>query len=206
MRIQSFFCTPVVPLCLALLLPRWVGATTVVPPTFDELADQADLVFVGRAMSSRAEWRNAGDSRAIFTFVTFETEEVLKGMAAETVTLQFLGGTIGGVTLDVSGVPAFATHERVILFVQKNGTQFCPLVGVFHGKFRLQRDARTGREVMLKHDGNPLRDLAEIGAGEGAELVPGRTKVFIPAQREPLSVDEFKSKLREHLNRRAGEE
>ena len=105
--------------------------------------------------------------------------------------------------MEVSGVPKFNPGERVILFVEKNGIQFCPLVGVFHGKFGLRRDEKTGRDNVLMHDGQPLRDVAEIGAGEGAEFGPKRAKLFIPAVREPLSADDFKTKVREHLSKRA---
>ena len=48
-----------------------------------------------------------GTDRVIFTLVEFETAEVLKGNAGVTVTLQFLGGTVEGVTLEVADVPRF---------------------------------------------------------------------------------------------------
>jgi sterol desaturase/sphingolipid hydroxylase (fatty acid hydroxylase superfamily) len=64
-------------------------ATTVVPPTFEEMTDMADLVFVGKAVSSRADWRSVGTDRVIFTLVEFETNEVLKGNTNKSVTLQF---------------------------------------------------------------------------------------------------------------------
>ena len=70
-------------------------ATTVIPPTFEEMADRADLVFVGKVVGSRAEWRSVGADRVIFTLVEFETQQVLKGNAGASVTLQFLGGTVG---------------------------------------------------------------------------------------------------------------
>jgi hypothetical protein len=181
------------------------NATTVIPPTFEEMTDRADLVFVGKALSSRSEWRSVGTNRVIFTLVDYETHDVLKGNGDKSVTLQFLGGTVGEVTMEVSGVPKFNVGERVILFVEKNGIQFCPLVGVFHGKFGLRRDEKTGRDIVLMHDGKPLRDVAEIGTGEGAEFGPKRRTLAIPSSpsREPLSADDFKVKVREHLSKHA---
>src|SRR6266480_4821591 len=145
-------------------------ATTVIAPTFEEMADRVDLVFVGKVVGSRAEWRSVGTDRVIFTLVEFETAEVLKGNAGVTVTLQFLGGTVGGGTLEVADVPRFNPGERVVLFVEGNGVQFCPIVGVFHGKLGLRKDDKNGRDIVLMHDGKPLRDVAEIGAGKGAEF------------------------------------
>ena len=56
-------------------------ATTVIPPTFEEMADRADLVFVGKAVGSSGDWRAVGPNRVNFTLVEIETEEVLKGNA-----------------------------------------------------------------------------------------------------------------------------
>src|SRR3989442_1015355 len=86
-------------------------ATTVIPPTFEEMTDRADLVFIGNVVSSRAEWRAVGISQVIFTLVEFRTQDVLKGNAEKTVTLQFLGGTVGDVTLKVAEVPRFSSGD-----------------------------------------------------------------------------------------------
>ena len=179
------------------------NATTVVPPTFEEMAERADLVFVGKVVGSKAEWRAAGTSQAIFTFVEFHPEETLKGTAAESVTLRFLGGTVNGVTLEVVSVPQFKAGDRVLLFVEGNGVQFCPLVGVYHGKFGVRKDAKNNRDVVFMHDGRPLRDLAEIGAGEGARFGSGQAGLSIAAEREPMSIDDFKAHIRSHLAKKA---
>src|ERR1043165_8613240 len=104
----------------------WFGitsgyATTVVAPTFEQMVDRADLVFVGKVISSRADWRTVGTNRVIFTRVEFENEETLKGKAGTSLTLEFLGGTVGEVTLRVADVPAFVARDRVLLFVEGNG-------------------------------------------------------------------------------------
>src|SRR5919198_170598 len=92
-----------------------VNATTVVPPTFEELVDRADLVFVGKVVDLSASWRTVGTGRVIFTRVQFQAQEVLKGHAEPIVTLQFLGGTAGDATLNVPDVPKFRSGDRVIL-------------------------------------------------------------------------------------------
>lgn len=189
-------------LCLVVTAAR---STTVVPPTFEEMADRADLIFIGQVVGSRTEWRTVGSNRVIFTMVEFETQDVLKGNTGKKVALQFLGGTIGDLTLEVPGVPRFSAQERVVLFVEKNGSQFCPLVGVYHGKFGAQKDESTGREVVFMHNGKPLRDVAEIGAGEGSELAPKRAKSSITAGQAPLSVDDFKAKIQDYLRQRLGQ-
>ena len=193
---------------LALVAASWLSfssatATTVIPPTFEELADRADLVFVGKVAGSIAEWRTSGTKRAIFTAVEFEPEEVLKGSAGTSVILQFLGGTVGDVTLEVASVPRFNPGDRVLLFVEGNGLQFCPLVGLSHGKFGLSKAEKSGRDIVLLHDGKPLRDVAEIGAGEGAKFRPNQARSSVPGDQEPMSVDAFKRRIRSHLASKA---
>jgi hypothetical protein len=187
-------------MCVAgLLALTRANATTVVPPTFEEMANRADLVFVGKVVGSHAEWRVAGSNQVIFTLVEFHTEEILKGTASASVSLRFLGGTVGGVTLEVVGVPKFKAGDRVLLFVEGNGVQFCPLVGVYHGMFGVRKEDKGNRDTVFMHDGKPLRDVAEIGAGEGAQFGPKRARLSIPAEREPMSLDDFKAHIRSHL-------
>src|ERR1035437_1732876 len=101
---------------------------------------------------------NRGDQSRYFNVVEFGGQEVLKGQAGVSVTLQFLGGTVGDVTLEIAGVPKFNTGDREFLFVEGNGVQFCPLVGVFHGKFGVRMDEKTGRDTLVMHNGKTLRD------------------------------------------------
>jgi hypothetical protein len=193
---------------LALGATSWLSftcatATTIISPTFEELADRADLVFVGKVAGSRAEWRSSGTKRVILSLIEFELEEVLKGSAGTSVTLQFLGGTVGDVTLEVASVPRFNPGERVLLFVEGNGIQFCPLVGVCHGKFGLRKEEKSGRDIVLLHDGKPLRDVAEIGAGEDAKFGPNRARSSSPGDQERMSLDAFKRRIRSHLASKA---
>jgi hypothetical protein len=177
------------------LLSIQAGATTVVPSTFNEMTDQAELVFMGKVLGSRSEWRTTGKDRVIFTLVDFESQEVLKGNARKTVTLQFLGGTVGDATLEVAGMPKFEVGERVILFVEKNGINLSPLVGVFHGKFSIRADQQIGQDIVVTHEGKALRDVSEIGNGHGSALAPKRAKVLLPASQQPMQVEAFKLKI-----------
>jgi len=96
---RNHFKSVVVSACaIAWLSSTNTVATTVIPPTFEKMADRADLVFVGKALSSRSEWRSVGTNRAMLTLVDFETKEVPKVNAGKSVMLQFLGGTVGDVT------------------------------------------------------------------------------------------------------------
>jgi hypothetical protein len=171
-------------------------ATTVMPPTFEEMTDRAEVIFVGTVIRSRSEWREVGNQRAIFTMVEFAKLETLKGDSRDTITLQFLGGSVGDATLEVGGVPKFRVGDRELLFVQKNGVQVCPIVGMHHGKFGVRKDQKSGREALVRHNGKELRDVAEIGTGEAG---PDRSKFSTSTNAGPLSLDDFKAKIRARL-------
>lgn len=123
---------------------------------------KADLIFTGRMKSQRCEWQEIQGQRSIVTIVTFDVLGVHKGAAGRTVDLQFLGGTIGDTTLEVTAMPRFKKGERAVLFVAENGVNASPLVGFFHGKFRVESD-ESGQDVVSHADGTPLTDVAEIG-------------------------------------------
>lgn len=168
-------------------------ATSVLAPKFEALVDRADLIFAGRVTSQHSEWRSLNGHRAIVTLVTFSVERTHKGRADSAVTLQFLGGRVGQVSMDVAEMPQFKAGERVVLFVEDNGNTASPVIGFFYGRFGLKKDA-AGLDIVLQHDGAPLEDVAEIGRAKGAGGAKGRA----------LSHEDFAAKVHERLAARTG--
>lgn len=138
-------------------------ATSVEPPTFPELVAGADAVYRGRvtAVQSQRATSPAGAS-IIKTYVTFAIDRALKGTTQTEIVLEFLGGRVGDDVMTVSGVPQFVIGDREFLFVQGNQRQFCPLVAVMHGRYRIATDTATGREFVARNNGAPLTDVAEV--------------------------------------------
>ena len=162
--------------------------TTVVAPTFDQLVSQAEEIFQGTVTDVRSEWAGAGTQRHIVTYVTFRVEEGFKGNVGATYSIRLLGGTVGGETMEVTDAPKFNVGDRDILFVENNGSQFVPLVGISHGRFRVDREQTTGRDVVMTNERTPLSDVSQLGRNERAATT-GR----------PLSIDEFKGAIRTKL-------
>src|SRR5256885_5192680 len=142
-------------------------ATTVIPPSFDELVSRAEMIFQGKVTDVRSEWTGEGAQRHIMSYVTLKVEDAIKGNPGSTVTLRMLGGTVGGETMEVSDAPKFKVGDRDILFVENNGTQFVPLVGIMHGRFRVKKDA-AGQEAVFTNEGSPLSDVTQLGKNEVA--------------------------------------
>lgn len=167
-------------------------ATTVIPPTFDQLVSQAELIFQGTVTDVQSQWTGEGAQRHIVSFVTFKIDEQIKGDAGVTYTLRMLGGTVGDQTMEVTDSPKFAAGDRDILFVENNGRQFVPLVGIMHGRFRVQRDAGSGREVVANDHGGPVHDLAKLGTEDATAHTDA-------ASESSLSAADFKVAIRSKL-------
>jgi hypothetical protein len=144
------------------VVARMAMATTVIPPTFNELVTRAQSIVHAEVTGIRCERTPYGSGSVIHTYVRFSVIKVLKGVANDTIELRLLGGTVGDETMAVDGMPSFVVGNRDVLFVENNGTQWCPLVGVMHGRYRLQRRATDGAEVVHRDNGVPLGDPAEV--------------------------------------------
>jgi len=180
------------PLALIAISFTYITATTVIPPTFEQLVQQAELIFQGTVTDVRSVWEGEGAQRHINTYVTFQIGENMKGNAGSSYTIRILGGTVGDETMEVTDTPKFKMGDRDILFVEHNNDQFVPLVGINNGRFHVQRDGQTGRDIIVNGEGEPVRDVTKFGREE--ESVSAA---------EAISPDQFKSAIQKQLTDQA---
>ena len=147
-------------------------AMTVIPPTFDELVAQAEVIFQGTVTNVTSQWVGEAGQRHIVTYVALQVEEPIKGSPGATYTIRMLGGTVGDQTMEVSESPKFKVGDRDILFVEHNGTQFIPLVGIMHGRYHVEQDRATRTDIVKSDKGIPVTDLAQLGRAENANAAP----------------------------------
>ncbi len=190
--------------CAVALLVAPLGATSVSPPTFSQLTGRAESIFRGEVTTIRTELVTRGNDRAIFTYVTFRIQEILKGTlpagasADHTVTLDFLGGSVGELTMDVVGIPRFSVGQTELLFVEKNGQQICPLVAMMFGRYRIQRHATTGAEWVARDNGAPLTSTDDIALPLAAPALEAR---LAPLRAAPLTPAAFSALIRDEALR-----
>lgn len=192
------------PLVLLLIaLAPAIHGTSVIPPSFPELVGEADAIYRGRvsAIQARRVDRPDGEGSVIKTFVTLVVERVLKGPERKDVTLEFLGGTIGDETITVSGMPKFNLGAKEIVFVQKNGVQFCPLVGLMHGRYRVLRDEATARDYIARDNGAPLTDTADVELPIAPLPAPLRAASAAAASALALTPDGFEASITTEVQR-----
>ena len=180
------------PLILTGLALTRVSSTTIIPPTFEQLVQQAELIFQGTVTNSLSVWEGEGGQRHIETYVTFKIEDNVKGQAGASYTIRMLGGTVGDETMEVTDTPKFTVGDREILFVEHNNDQFVPLVGIDHGRFHVQKDEQTGRDVVVNNEGEAVRDLTQLGRNEKGAVVSDAAQA--------ISADDLKAAVHQQLS------
>jgi hypothetical protein len=163
-------------------------ATTVIPPTLDELVGRAQIIFEGEVTGVQSLWIGEGAEHRIVTFVTFKVDDALKGNPGATYSMRMLGGTVDGQTMEVTDAPKFKVGDHDVLFVENNGSQFIPLVGIQHGRFRVQKD-----ETLMTGENQPLADVNQLGKDE----------TTVARGRPALSLRDFKATLRTRVSEKA---
>ena len=163
-----------------------LSASVVTPPSFEALVTQAGEIFVGQVTQQSARWLDRGDRRLIVTDVTFRAEQVVKGAPAATKTLTFLGGIIGDTRQEVVGMPTFMLGDRDVLFVRSGESSFLPLVGLFHGRFRVV----AGRNGIGDYVANNARQPLVTAT---AYASPARLRVTD----SPLPLEDFLASVRQ---------
>jgi hypothetical protein len=167
--------------------------TTVIPPSFDELVRDSELIFRGRVTAVQSGWRGEGVRRKIATLVTFEVEKVLRGAASATLAMEFMGGEIGETRFELAGWPRFAVGDRGVFFVENRNGRVCPLFRLRHGRYRIAASAESGAEHILRDDFTPLRSTTGVGTPLAEAGVPARAAAPATA----MTLREFEAQIAE---------
>ena len=180
---------------LGSLLP--LRATTVEPPSFSELVADSQLVVRATVTAISSEWAESPQGRFIRTLVTISVEKHLKGTSDPTVVLRLVGGTVGQETMVVAGMPTFQVGESGVLFIAGNGTNFCPIVRMTHGRYRLQTESATRRRYVVRDDGLTVEQVEDVGLSLTAGTMLRRSRD--PAR--ALSLENFEAQIVEEASR-----
>ncbi len=107
----------------------------------------SDVVAHGDVISGEPRWDT--DAGAIYTHVTIELRDVMKGPGQRGGLLEIkqLGGEIGGLVLGIGGQAAFVRGEETVVFLEtrpRDGTFYTS--ALWQGKFTVERS--TGNPAM----------------------------------------------------------
>lgn len=193
-----------------LIMPIAFGnAASVLEVTLNEMLRESQFVFEGRVIAVESR---ANERKRIHTYVTFEILDVIKGdYRSNTITLRFLGGTVGDLTLAVSDMQLPRQEEQGIYFVESlERTQVHPLYGWSQGHFIVIRDA-SGIARVMTNRGLPVAGVKDetptrqSGTSLEQALSHGASRDVVVGQagedHSGLTVDAFKNILLERMGK-----
>lgn len=122
--------------------PRWSP---------EQLTDFSAAVVTGRVAAIATATDASG---GIYTYVTIDVTEVLKGpISGPQIVLKQAGGIVGDLGLSVNGQATFSAAEDVLVFAEvrpRDSTLYT--TALWQGKWALEFDAATGARVAVQQD------------------------------------------------------
>lgn len=155
-----------------------IYSTTIVPVDFMDLVTESEIIFTGTVVNVEAQW---GMNGRIYTNITFDNLQIIKGIHPEnTIVMELAGGIIGEYHSKVAGMPEFQVGGKHLIFLKGNRKYICPIVGWGQGKFNIVLDRTTGTEIILDDNNNPVTGIegnmimrAQRPAEQRGESFPG---------------------------------
>ncbi|MGA3293465.1 MAG: hypothetical protein ABSE45_05695 [Candidatus Acidiferrales bacterium] len=121
-------------------------ATTLTRMSLATMSQKAPVIVRARCLGNSTGW----DAGEIWTFTSFEIEDVWRGAAPARIVVRLLGGRAGNITSSVSGIPRFHAGEEAVLFLEPTPRGDFSVVSWQQGTFRIRRDSRTGEESVTQ--------------------------------------------------------
>ena len=188
-------------LLLALLVPA-SRASTVIQRPLDDLVKTSPLVFEGHVTQIESE--QVG--KRIYTWVTLDILDVIKGSySGESISLRYLGGSAGGMTLKVGDMRLPAFGERGIYLVESLEQRTVhPLRGWGQGHFILRADTPGGKRYVYNSELKAVTGVepaqpakpTRFDANTAAGVRLASKDDSHPAADDRLSIAEFKAYIR----------
>ena len=119
-------------LCVCAAVP---SSSSVLAVSLEQLSTSSQLIFEGEVVGKTSDFND--NQTSIHTHVTFRVVDVVKGTYNQPeITLRFLGGTVGEISLNVSDSTLPERGETGIYFIESlERFQVNPLYGMDQGHF-----------------------------------------------------------------------
>jgi len=131
---------PVVALWLAVGVCPGVGMSAMIRLGLEQLTRGADMIVLGTITHRVSAWNDRHSE--IYTDVTVDVEEAMKGSPGMAVAFRVAGGVIGEIGMGTSTDASFEPGERVIVFLHREG-HTARLFGRRQGKFSVSHGTVT---------------------------------------------------------------
>jgi len=185
--------------CGAVFQSRPAQASIVMALDLPDLVQRADHIALVDVLSQHADWDSKHER--ILSTIELKVVERWKGGGAtasgapsDRITVIQAGGTVGDLTMTVTGLSTFAAGERALVFLRGDATA-AHVVGMSQGKRRVRFEAATNQWLVHApdlHDATLVKPrLATPAAGAAA----GSLQRVIPPARE-ATLDDFRAQVK----------
>ena len=183
----AFLCTLILIVQLSI---QSASASQVEEVDLPEISQNSELIFEGQVIAKSVR-RHPDDGRPM-TYFTFQIDEVVKGSYLKSkIELGFEGGTIDGLTAEISDLEMPVMGERGIYFVESISEQLVhPLYGWNQGHYLIETDAVGTRRVKRVKSEAIFRKTQSSSGSRKLD------NIFI----SPPSVSDFKQQILDNLN------
>ena len=160
-----------------------------------DLVQKADHIAVVDVVSLRSEWDAKHEQ--IFSTVDLKVVERWKGPgqpAEGHLTIIQPGGTVGDLTMTVTGLTSFTPGERAVVFLRGNADN-ARLLGLSQGKRPMQFDSGAGTWLIKQA---PHRDLTLVKGQNASGSSSSRPTLNLvqPARPQQTMLEDFRAEVR----------
>ncbi len=138
----------------AVAAPLDSGGTVLLKLDLEKMSREASMVVQGHVAWDYSAVKN-GEGE-IYTYTGIEVTRCVAGDCPETVTLKHKGGTVGELTLYISGMPRFEPGQEVLLFLRadpEGEAGYHSVLGMAQGHFLIQKSQKTGKKTAVQQLG-----------------------------------------------------
>ena len=183
-------------LLLLLSIPEQGSAMRVKLLTLEQMVERAEVVFVGRCLTSTSQ--EDPQFRRTVTVTEFEVVEPLKGRLGETHVVKQYGSIGEGTSHRIAGMPTYTPGEDVILFLYGESQYgLTSPVGISQGKFTIVGDEESSSPPTIVNSINNNGLLAGLdghmfmNAGRIDEPKRKAIQRLVRVNRGPIPYEDF---------------
>lgn len=179
--------------------PDRARASIVLALDLPDLVKQADHIALVDVVSQHADWDTK--HQRIISSIEVSVVERWKGASATTagvtgdrMTILQPGGTVGDLTMTVTGLSTFRAGERALVFLRGDATA-AHVVGMSQGKRRVHFEASTNRWLVHAPDLNQATLVKPRVATPASGEAAGSLQRVVPPARD-TALEDFRAQVK----------
>lgn len=176
------------------------SATTIRPPSFEQLVDGSGRIVRATVLSVRPYEDTFEGKRIVRTEIVLNVLDAIRGeQAIGELTIRHLGGSLPGLRMEVGAMPDFEVGKELVLFLHGEGRFVCPTVGWGHGQYHVDRSGSDGVARIRRSNGRMLTSLSQVEEPIHAEAGESHAFSTSPGATTGMSLFDFTMSVREQM-------